>query len=128
MAKVTQQQLESALADLASGGNADAVAERLRADGVVGWRNACMTCPVAVWLTRRLGAWVEVSRFTALTELWQVEMPRPVQEFIGAFDWRNGHPYADLVGDPHPLLAAIPRDDEDPGEEAYRDHTDIASA
>ena len=107
MPNVTRDQLRAALADLASGGTADAVAERLQVGGTVGDPADCDACPIALWLSERLGvrcgagysiAWVDGTDITA-------PMPRAAALFINRFDVVRAYP--DLIGDPAPLLAAV---------------------
>ncbi len=91
--------LEAALAELADGCRLGSdVAAKLTSADCKGFRRGCRTCPVAVWLTRKLGlpahllifagvdlAWVEDASIPN-AELASAHVPPVVALFIGQFD------------------------------------------
>jgi hypothetical protein len=91
--------LETALAELADGcPRSSDIAAKLGAAGCQGLRRGCRTCPVAVWLTRKLAlpdhllifagvdlAWIETAGDPE-SELGSAVIPPVVAMFIGMFD------------------------------------------
>ncbi len=87
--------------------NPDAIAEMLRSEGITGDRSRNRTCPLAVYLCRRIG--VDVHVYHTLTACWRNEMQEHrngvnVRDFLIQFD--EGC-YPDLIsGAPEPELVA----------------------
>jgi hypothetical protein len=81
----------AALAEL--GDTPDAVADRLRALEIKGWRGSESMCPVAVYLARVDYSWVvEVLdievwfHIERLDDAFEMPLPEPVSEFVQRFD------------------------------------------
>jgi hypothetical protein len=82
----------AALAEL--GDTCDAVADRLRALEIKGWRGSESMCPIAVYLARIDKTWVAgviehevyITTGDETTEPDEVPLPEPVSEFVQRFD------------------------------------------
>ena len=108
-AETLTRQLADALADLASDCLYPAdVAAKLLAAGCAGQPNECCTCPVAIWLAKRLNLpsdWaliVDEDEATIMPGAEEYEalpaalLPGVIAEFIRQFD-RHCEDYPDLV-------------------------------
>lgn len=75
----------------------DAIAQRLRTAGVTGRQGSPIFCPLAQYLSARVGVGV----FVGLRNTWvnldklPIELPWPLVEFVNMFDHGN---YPDLDG------------------------------
>jgi hypothetical protein len=107
--KILTRKLEDALADLAKDCLYPVeVAARLLAAGCTGQPNECSTCPVAVWLAKRLdlpsdfSVVVDESEATLIPDRDEfapmpvAALPGVIGEFIRQFD-RQPEDYPDLV-------------------------------
>jgi hypothetical protein len=99
MSTALETQIAESLAKL--GDDPETVAGRLSAAGVQGFRHSRHGCPVASYLRTQLGAvdslsvtstFVHVIRGSHLTT---VSSPRPVRDFVRAFD--NAERFSELV-------------------------------
>ena len=92
----TVEAVTEALAELAALGGPDRIAERLAAGGHRGRRTVACDCPVSAYVLARTGQAIGISPTVWVhdTEAAHGQVPRPVAEFIGAFDLGA---YPDLV-------------------------------
>lgn len=88
----TDIKTRAATALAALGDTPDAIADRLRALGIKGWRGSESTCPIAVYLARVDQTWsTEVVERTVLISddeitTVEVDVPEPVSLFVRRFD------------------------------------------